>query len=547
MAATPPAGLKSGSLFFSDARSCKDWLRAIPLTNVAQAQQKIVDALRMLNADGRFPAMERLTSMELMRDKVSFLLAEQRSRAVGKTLPLASGDLTAWSVSTQLITEMEAGYRRCYQDAQGDASELAQHAALIIQRVIRYIGLSMLMAGFIYRRFDHNVWMRLHLQLIEADARGVTHTKVKDSVGTAEGYSSVAQAYTAVVLGQAANVYSLTPREMNFVDFILKRFGHKVLLEKTLPAETDPKLTPLAVDLLSNAGAVFYQPGITGEHVRLLITEGMSKSIRRRIKKLSLGEDVASLDLPADWSADECSAMLSRLHRRWCDSSAERPVATIPAEHNAIVAFGIAETHFFLSGDLFEQPDVKRQMSRQELSDIAMFGRVSESTIRARYAEFNYGCETWAVVDEARGQLRLIRPANSSRMLSIGLLVGVRVSTTTDISSGSSDFYLGVIRELVEDTSGLFTVSLTMLPGRPEATAVRATDNKERTSTFTQGFRLPPMEALGVPETLIVPANFAARGRGIDIFHPGHGSAKQVNVRDFIERGVDFDRVTIGG
>ena len=50
---------------------------------------------------------------------------------------------------------------------------------------------------------------------------------------------------------------------------------------------------------------------------------------------------------------------------------------------------------------------------------------------------------------------------------------------------------------------------------------------------------------LKIPETLVVPANFSQQGRGIDIFHVGHGSPKEVKVAGLIERGLDFDRVTI--
>ena len=210
------------------------------------------------------------------------------------------------------------------------------------------------------------------------------------------------------------------------------------------------------------------------------------------------------------------------------------------ADAEAIVAFGIAETHFFLSGDLFEQPGVQRELTRQEMSDISMFGRVSESTIRARYAEFNYGSETWPVVDENRGQLRVMRPANSSRGVAIGKLVGLRLGKT-------GEFYLSVIRELVEETPGLLTVTLGILPGKPEAISVRSSDNMTRTATYTQGFRLPPTEGLGNAETLIIPARLAQRGRGVDIFHQGHGSAKQVTVSDFVERGDNFDRIMISG
>ena len=540
MATQTASGNHSGSMFFSDGRSCKKWLGEIPLTNIAHAQQKLLDALRMLNADTKFVPIERLTAIELMREKVAFLLGQQRARYVGKTLPLPHADMAAWHTSCALLAEMELGYRRCYQDAQAEGSALAAHAALIIQRTIRYIGLGMLMAGFIYRRFDQGMWLRLHQQWTHAESRSLTDTRVKDSVGTADGYSSVAQAYLAVLLGQLADCHELGPREINFVDAMLKRFAHKVSIVRAEDAVSAADAW-LAVDVLADAGASFDSAQSTLGNWLVLDVAALSQSIRRRVKKLAAGELPTSMDLPDNWSAPDAMAQLTRLHQRWCEPSTSRTVANASTHQQVIVTFGMAEIHFFLSGDLFEQPGVKREMSRQEMSDIAMFGRISESTIRARYAEFNYGSETWQVVDESRGLWRVARPANSSRGMAIGRLVGVR------LNGGSDDFYLAVVRGLMEDTPGQFTVTLAMLPGKPEAISVRASDDKSRRATYTQGFRLPPMGALSIPETLIIPSNLAARGRGVDIFHPGHGSPKQVNVLEFVERGSDFDRVTISG
>lgn len=529
---------KPGSLFFTDARTCKEWLKAIPLTNIPQAQQNILDALRILNRSPEFEPMERLTCMELARDKVAFLLSEQRSRYAGKTIPLSHGDNAAWTISRTLLTEMESGYRRCWSDATSEDSPLADRGALIIQRIMRYIGLQMLIAGFIYRRFDPALWMRLHLQWMEAEARGITEKSVKDSIGSLDGYSTVQQAFTAVLLGQAANIYELTPRQIDFVDAVLKRFGHKVTLARD--SAPNPQGLQCAVDLLSNAGCHFQAYIATAEHVRFLQLEDLSKSLRRRIKKLADGEDPGSMDLPAEWSAHDARDQLTRLHKIWCEGTAMRPPATIPDEKEAHLTFGISETHFFMSGDLFEQPDVKRELTRQETNDITMFGKVSEATIRARYAEFNYGTEAWGIVDESRGFLRLLRPANSPHGVAIGMLIGIKIGK-------QEGFYLGVVRELSEELDGMIFATLAMLPGKPEATSVRSSDNRNRAGgSYVQGFRLPPMDALKIPETLVVPASFAQRGRGIDIFHAGHGSAKTVRVLDFVERGVDFDRLTIG-
>ena len=532
---------KPGSLFFNDARSCKTWLKTIPMTNISQAQQTILDSLRVFNRDSEsnIVPLERLTCMELMREKVAFLLSEQRAKYAGKTIPLSSAEYAAWNVSRTLISEMEAGYRRCWTNATGEHEELVAHAALIIQRTIRYIGLQMLMAGFIYRRFDNALWMRLHLQWMEAEERGLTNIKMKDSVGTLDGYSSVAQAYTAVLLGQLANIYELSPRQIDFVDAVLKRFGQKVTIQAEMPVSIPIQGNVCAVDLLSNEGAHFHENIQPATHVRMLDVSELSRSLRRRLKKLMAGEEPGSLDLPAEWNIADATFNLQRLHQLWCEGNILRPMSNVPDEQDAILSFGIGETHFILSGDLFEQPGVKHELSRAETNDIAMFGKVSEATIRAKYADFNYGTETWGIIDESRGSFRVMRPGNSPRGVAIGKLVGIKVGK-------NGVFYLGVVREIVEETEGQIIVTIYMLPGKPEPISVRNGDLRGRTSTtYVQGFRLPPMEALKIPETLIVPSNLVHKGREIDIYHQAHGNPKQVTLVDYVERGVNFERVLI--
>ncbi|MBL8512058.1 MAG: hypothetical protein JNM52_10485, partial [Betaproteobacteria bacterium] len=512
--------LPTGLFFFSDARTCKSWLREIPLTNIAQAQQSILDALRMLNRTPSFVPLDRLTCMELLRDKVAYLLGEQRSRYASKTIPLSTGDYAAWNISRQLVMEMEAGYRICWAQANGADAPLQSYCALLIQRTMRYIGLQMLIAGLVYRQFDPALWTRLHLLWSEAESRNLTTKRVKDSVGTADTYSSITQAYTAVLLGQLARTTELTPRQIDFVDAVLKRFGHKVVV--TREAVANPQGMICTVDLLFSEGCHYTASLEPSDAIRVLDLQGVSQSLRRRIKKLAAGEEPGSLDLPPDWGREEAEAQLIRLHRLWCEGKEARPVATQPEETEAILSFGIAETHFFLYGDFFEQPGVKRELTRQEMNDIAIFGKVAESTIRARYADFNYGTETWGVVDEVRGQFRLLRPGNSARGVAIGKLLGVKIGR-------QGAFYLGVIREIQDDPEGTIVITVELLPGKPEAVAVRAADSAARTNAnYVQGFRLPPNEALKTPEALIVPPGLAAKDRAIDIYHPTHGVPKKV-------------------
>lgn len=536
MAASAAPQHQSSSLFFDSARACKEWVKTLPQTNVAQAQQKIVDALRNLNSSGDIVPLERLTCMELLRAKVAQLLATQRARFAGKTIPLPHGDAAAWKISGSVVAEMEAGYRRCWVDAEAAEAPLSAHAALIIQRTLRYLGLQMLVAGFVHRAFDGVLWRRLHQQWLEAEARHLTTKRVKDSIGAIDGYSTIERAYTDVLLWQAANVYALSSRQIDFVDAVLRRFGHKVSVDSEFLA--NPAEPVLSVDVLMPCGASFEPVKDATGSMRALDVAALAKSLKRRIKKLAAGEDPVMLDLPAEWSIAEASQLLTRLYQLWCEGAPEGARSTRPRAKEAILAFGIADTHFFVSGNPFVQPGVSNQLTRKELADIELFGKVSEATIRARYAEFNYGTETWSLVAGYADLLRLQRPSSSAQALAIGKLVSVKL--------GKDDaFHLFVISELMEDLADNIEVTLAKLPGKPEAIAVRAAESRGRMPNYVQGFRLPPVESIGSPETLVVPAKLVQQGRGIDIFHQAHGTPKEVIALEFIERGVDFDRLTI--
>ena len=531
-----PVSNPGTTMSFSDGRSCKEWLKTIPLTNIPHAQELLLDALRVLNK-AEFAPIERLTCLELMRDKVAFLQAEQRARFSGKTVPLGATDMAGWQVSYNVVQEMEAGYRKSFEEGTGGAVDVEAHLALIVQRIMRYIGLQMLFAGMIYRRFDPALWTRLHLQWIEAESRGLTQKSVRDSVGSIDGTSSVAAAYIAILLAQLANTYELAPRQIDFVDALLKRFAAKVTIEAD-PAKC-ADLPLVVVDLFGNTGATAGHGEEAADHLRFLRVDELSKSLRRRIIKLGEGENPALLNLPSDWSAQDSLLQLKRAHRLWCEGGGGgRPHGIVPEETRAQLAFGINDLHFFVSGQAFEQPGKKRELTRQELNDITMFGKLSEATLQARTGGNMFVAETWGIVDEGKGHIRVLRPGNASHGVAIGRLVGLRVG-------GKGPILATVIREIVQDLDGALTIVLGMLPGMPEAVAVRSADSRTRTSgNFLQAVRLPAVAGLNSPQTLVVPTGLAQLSRGLDLSVP-NGDSREVTVSEFVERGVDFDRIAV--
>jgi len=296
------------------------------------------------------------------------------------------------------------------------------------------------------------------------------------------------------------------------------------------------------VDVTKPIGARPQLASDVGEQHRVLDVEQLSRSIRKRVHGLQAGEDPATLGIPAGVSPTDALDQFKRLHRLWCEGAPPRPPAKVPAEKTVGIVFGMNEIYFFVTGGKsFTQPDKKRELTRQEKQDMEVFGRVSERTSAMMLNENNYTAESWGVVDEMLGAWRLARPATSSRGISIGRLVAMRVGD-------AGPFFLGKLSALSQEGDKV-VATVTLFPGKPDAVPVRAGDARNRANAqWSQGFRLPALEKAKVPSTMVVGSNVAARGRGVEIWEgglEGAGSAKEITVEDIVDHGTDFDRFTV--
>ena len=516
---------------FSDARTSREWLGALPLTNIPQAQYLVLEALRALAKDEAFDPLERLKCLELVRDKVAYLQAEQRTRYFGKSLPLHSNDTDAWRSGRSLLEELEAGYRQCLEAAAA-GGEIAAHQGLMAQRIVRYLGAQMLFHALIYRRFDPQLWERLHAMFGRAEEAGIADEIVKDSLEGEEGTSSVAEAYVRVVLLQAAYLSEVTAPQMEYIEHLIRMWIRRIAVRRK--AEGPGVLAPLVVDLSKGIGARPQLAAEVGGSQRVLDVEQLSKSLRKRIHGLQNGEDPATLGLPADVPVNDQLDQLKRVHRLWCEGAPPRPPAKVPQEKSAGLVFGLNEIWFFITGGkAFEQPDKKRELTQREKQDIEVFGRITERTHATMVGDLNYQVEGWGVVDEMLGAWRLMRPSTSSRGLTIGRLVAMRVGDT-------APFFLGKVSALSQEPEGVIA-TVTLFPGKPEAIPVRAGDARNRANAqWSQGFRLPAIEKAKLPASMVVGAGVAGRGRGVEVYD---GGPREHTVEEILDHGTDFDRV----
>ena len=260
--------------------------------------------------------------------------------------------------------------------------------------------------------------------------------------------------------------------------------------------------------------------------------------MRKRIHGLQTDEDPSRLGLPPEAAGVVAAAQLQRLYKLWCEGAPPRPPAKASELKAAGLVFGLAEAHFFASGGkVFEQPDKSRELTHQEKQDIEVFGRVTERTHSRMQSEHNYTVESWPVIDEMPGTWRLQRPASASRGVAIGRLVAVRLGDT-------APFYLGMVSALVQETDGKIVITRDALPGAPGAdrgALGRRAPPRER----AMGAGLSPARAGAAEHPLVAHRSQRDGRRGDGASRPGTRCASEAVVREVLERGNDFDRVTV--
>jgi len=524
----------SASLFFNDARECRTWLGTLPVSSPAQSLASVLDAVRVFNRSS-VAGLERLKCLELLRERIAFMSGELRTRHFSKSLPLSPGDASAWSTALGVLEEMESGYRQCLEDGA-----LAEHEALVTQRVARGIGAQMLLHAIVYKPVGEALWTRLHQLYAAAEKSGFAAQAVKDSMESESG-SSVMEAYARVVLLHATGLDEMTPAQVAFAEAVIKLWIRKVEVLDRAPDETPTAVLPIVVDLSQPRGAEPALRDALAPTQRVVDAEGMTRSLRRRLRALQSGDDVASLGLPAEVSAVDPAQSMQRLLKRWSEP-APRPVAgNAPSSPSAGLVHGLPDIHFFLSGGkAFEQPGKEREMTTQEKNDIAVFGRVTERTqsIMAAAGRTQAGkampvqtftVEPWDVLEESIEGVRLRRRSSANRSVAVGRLVALR-------QGDAAPFIVGVVRSLANAPEGL-EMFVATIPGKAEAIAARGTS-----PTWSQALALPALEKAGIPRTLIVGSGIGIRGRAVHYWQEG---AQQGKVADVVERGADFERVTL--
>jgi hypothetical protein len=492
---------------FVDAASCKAWLEHVPLANVGVAQQQLLGQLVELN---RFPisAANRLAVMETLREAVNFVQIEQAKRFTNRALPLAEAEVAVFRDTDALWAQMRLSYLRCLDSAASGDTALRAQGALLCQRLLAYTGLKMFHHYRAYREVPAEDWRALHEAYAKAEELEVSEEAVKDFLNRDVHETSPRIAYARAVLMHMSNPNELAQRQLTFIAFLLERWATKLEVLRDPIDEGDG--LPLVADLAGErcpervAGA----PPQARSGIRYLDARKLAKSLKSRVGLLRKGESPAQLSLGEDCVQPSCEQLLVFLFRQWCQPKAAR-VERCPAADAAKVSSGMQAIHYALSGKSFRNPGERRELT-------------------------GFVLEEWQIEDESAQGLRMVRRAASpGERLGHGQLVAVR-------AGDARNFMLGQVRWLMGAENGDLSAGVRLLPGVPQAIALRATGLNVQDEKYVPALSLSAVPALNAPASLVLPSGWYKLKRVIELMTDPPTRAA---LTEILDRGTDFERV----
>src|SRR5687768_4310407 len=349
-----PLTIHHAPLQFADGNSCRQWIDQLTLTNVQLTQQVLTTQLASLSTTP-LPIVERLKILETLKDAVLFVQGESSKRYAGKGLPLDPGETTVWKNVIALWQELGNNYQLCLKAYREGDLTIAPHAALLTMRCLRVLGDTMGDYYRTYRQPPGLMWRSLHELCSFAEQHGFARIRVQDSFAQRDPDSSCAEVYVQVLLTHIANPFSLSVRQVGFVQRWVELWASLV----SLPAQQPPAgpIPPLAVDLNGARGPVFAAELPSGANARHLELEPLAKTLRQTINLLKQGQTPAQLGLGDDARQPGCENLLMLLYVQWCRAGTARAEERASKDEPAQVCFGLAAAHLNVGGGRsFRQP-----------------------------------------------------------------------------------------------------------------------------------------------------------------------------------------------
>ena len=524
---------------FQDVASCTRWLKQLQFTNLHAVHSVVRKQLDEFN---RYPmqGLERLRTLELLRETVSHLQSDYTKKIAAKKLPLSEEEFTILASSMALWQQMVNGYHRCLQSLLAGDKQLAPYGSLLCQRCLLHTSLQIFECLHNSYEFESRLWQQLHTLYAFCEEKNWPLEKLKKLGAEHLGNSTSCHViYVKTLLGACVFPSELSRAQLQLTDRLLLMWSATLPLDRHFTTSKGDA-PPLAVDLAGSHGLeqasqlAANQIDSTQSTVRYLAMLPLSKLLRVKTILLQQGQSPQQLDLGDDCNNTDCIALLKLLHRRWCAGSPDG----IPRQHGttkqAQMCYSIEMIYTRIAKKPSRSLDNDAGTDSLARKQIATFGRVLSRDDQHDGKNTNPLLETWKIVEENMLGAVILREGNTDLRLSLKQIVAVQ-------SVNAGTFILGAISWLQVTQSGHLSAGVNYLPGIPQAVKISGITAKSAQSVGA--LLLPAVATLKIPSSLIIPRDWFAPERVIELANHDNQKLK-VKMGFSIEVGLDYERVS---
>jgi hypothetical protein len=535
----------------ANARAAKDWLKELPLTDARAAHHAIETLLAEFEENG-LAARDRLEILETIRPHRIETDAQYAQRYAGKALPLGAPERTAYGHASSLWHKLEEAYWYCARAAAAGEPDLRPHLTLCLVRAADLAGERLKGALRAGQALDGTIQAALARYATFAREQGVLTTSAPDSehpkrivsVASVQNRALLISLLGGTVTGrERESAFELaTQWEAKVVATWLPSGLTRALTRADLPPSGDP--SKQRIRILHSGGQIYF-----------VDVTALSRSLRKRVHLLGLGQGIDEMGLPASFPRSGAARLLTRLHGAWCEEEYGRrhprtaPPATPGVTHHVSVA-PVAESfdamYCMLTGEPFMVNDDSDVTSRKRFDEMFVFQGAGHARRDRHVREAQRHVEQWRLVDHSAAGARLARSGAGARFKP-GNLVAFRGTARGYDTTGQ----LGEVRWCSENAPGsagarngaVLEAGIEVLAHAPTGVAIRLTGvNVAGARNWTAAFRT---ESGAGAHLLVTPAGWYKPGRVVEMRDQRDG--KPVVTRWLLgplkRRGADFELV----
>jgi len=519
----------------TNPKFAREWLASLPMADSAEAGREIYQALYTLNRQD-LDAHDRFELMELYRGPVSVVINSLQPHFTRLSLPLSPKKRQLAEFIRQLHMEMANGYKLCITELEKTWKPWGKKQLLVtsLERALCYLGNVLLRSYQVYVPYPPGTWKEIH----ELYRYAETNDRHKEPIAVSEeddaNQTSIQQRYLQILLLGLCSPYQLPQGQCLQISQFLEKWANKSLLQTDLNI-TNP-VGHFLVDLTTDTPPIPFPRDVklqADSRLRILNAIELVRMVHSFVNHIRKGRPAQSLQMGLDCLDSACLDLLQRMVRSWA-LVARRRHARIKRNSSVFLCVGISALHFFSSGQKpFAVPapadvpnereeganlashlrQVVKESQEEEYDEtyIALDGSDSSDETEKQRSKNSFPdlaklssteifhVDRWRVRDAGPEGMLLSRSGETTTSVRVGDVLGIQ--HMNDVGNWG----VAVVRWIKSPGPASLEMGVEMLAPSSVPVAIKPVAvRKDESSRYTQALRLPAMEAIHRPETLLI-------------------------------------------